>query len=164
MENVFLSFRKWLHDGKDCSEVPEEFLSSPITHTYALSLFLLSRKLTIYLNEVFNNSNLWGIPKEDLFRFLKKCVQEFKLAPRDLKYFKRAEISNFYNILEKIPFLKMGDLDILLSSFKGEGKSEDEILQIFGIKEEIKKEKIKRSFMKKYPLSRLMKHFVYIEV
>ena len=77
----FKTFNSWLFDGSRNTPLPKakdgiDILkyNSPITHTYALSLFLRNGVLNHYLDKYFNNIGLRYLPKEELFLFLKQCV------------------------------------------------------------------------------------------
>ena len=78
-------FNSWLFDGKKNSPIPRSEkvdilkYNSPITHTFVISLFLRNGPLNYYLDENFNNIGLRYLTREDLFKFVKKCVIDFKI-------------------------------------------------------------------------------------
>ena len=87
----YRTFTSWLFDGSRSSEFPEpkyddsgkEIIpdllkyNSPITVTYAISMFLKNGPLNYYLDNYFNNINLRYMDKKDVFIFIKKCVLIF---------------------------------------------------------------------------------------
>lgn len=85
---MFNQFLAWLFDGKVNSEIPEEILSykSPITHTYVISLFTRIGCFNHFLNEYFNNIGVYYLDKKDLFKYIKECVQNFRISSRQIRY------------------------------------------------------------------------------
>ena len=81
----FKTFNTWLFDGNQSSPIPKDILkyNSPISHTYVISLFLKNGTLNNYLDKYFNDLNLRYLTKEELFRFIKKCVLDFKIKTID---------------------------------------------------------------------------------
>lgn len=105
---MFKIFYKWLFDGNDKSEIPEDILSyrSPITHTYVISLFGRVGALNYFLNS-FNNLGIYCLDKRDLFKFIKECVRDFKVTNRMIQYAYFRKKSPLYNAFRsKYPFLK----------------------------------------------------------
>jgi len=74
-------FNKWLFDGNRSSPIPEPKFTtegkvsvpdilkynSPITHTFALRLFMRNGPLNYYLNKYFNDINVRYLSREELF-------------------------------------------------------------------------------------------------
>lgn len=112
----FKTFNAWLFDGNQSSPIPKDILkyNSPITHTYVVSLFLKNGVLNHYLDKYFNDLNLRYLTKEELFRFIKKCVIDFKIKKYDLMFYKRQKRNQLYEKLrEKLPHLKNDDIYLL---------------------------------------------------
>lgn len=127
--SVFQQFFDWLFDGNIKSSIPVELIksTSPISQQYAISIFLGNPNLNIYLNEYFNNTNLWYIQKEELFIFLKKCVKDFRLNRRNLAYIPWNRTSKLFDELRKrIPSLKSYEIS-LLSEIIEKSEEKDEI-------------------------------------
>jgi len=107
----FRTFNNWLFDRNKLSPIPPprdgvDILkyNSPITNTFILSLFLRNGNLNHYLNEYFNNMGLRYIPKDELFKFIKKCVFDFKVTRRDTVFYKFRRYDKMYSILrDKFP-------------------------------------------------------------
>jgi hypothetical protein len=115
--SVFQEFFDWLFNGDFKSPIPKEVLksSSPISQQYAISIFLAHSKLNNYLDENFNNINLWYLDKSELFIFLKKCVKDFKVNRRSLVYVSWNRTSKIYDELRKrIPNLKANEITYLV--------------------------------------------------
>ena len=115
---MYKTFHSWLFDQNLRSEFPNpEVLlkyNSPITHTYVLSLFVLNAKLNHFLNEYFNNVGVRYLDKEELFKFIKKCVIDFRVRRGDLVFYPRKERFKLYEALrERMPFLKNDDVFLL---------------------------------------------------
>ena len=114
----FRTFNNWLFDGIKDSPIPKpkngvDILkyNSPITHTFLVAMFLRNGYLNSYLNKYFNDINLRYLSKEELFKFIKKCVIDFRIKKRDIVYYPRRTKQILYEKLrEKIPTLKNDDI------------------------------------------------------
>jgi|GEM_PF-2281972 len=181
----YKTFFNWLFDGDINSEIPKQRTddkgkvitpdilkyNSPITHTYVVSIFLRHAPLTLYLNEYFNNINLRYLDKEDLFRFIKKCVQDFRIKRNDTVYYPRKDRQKLFEILrERTPQLKDHDLFLLCDLIEKSDKK-DQIYSALGTtvpkKEQmkIKKNKSKNDVGKKISLSKFMeRHFSIVRL
>jgi hypothetical protein len=110
----FKTFHTWLFDGSRNSPIPKATekvdilkYNSPITHTYVISMFPKHGPLNHYLNTVFNNINLRYLEREELFKFIKKCVLDFRVKKTDVTYFPYKRRSKlFETIREKFPQFK----------------------------------------------------------
>jgi len=117
----FRTFNNWLFDRNKLSPIPlpkngVDILkyNSPITNTFVLSLFMRNGSLNQYLNEYFNNMGLRYLSREELFKFIKKCVHDFKVTRRDTVFYKFRRQDKLYNILrEKFPQFKNNDVTLL---------------------------------------------------
>ena len=118
---MYKTFQNWLFDGNIKSKIPTgegipEILkyNSPINHTYLISLFLNQSKLNFYLNSYFNNMNLRYLDKEELMRFIKKCVIDFNVQRKNLAFVPYKRYDKLYNALrKKIPVLKNHEIKLL---------------------------------------------------
>jgi len=153
----FRTYNAWLFDGSKKSNFPQAKYSSdgkelipdilnyksPITHTYAISMFLKHGPLNYYLNKYFNNINLRYLDKKELFIFLKKCVLDFRVKKFDITYFKRDYKTRLYGILRnKFPELKNCDIS-LLCEIIDDSNEKDNIYQTLGL-EKVKRKKTKK--------------------
>lgn len=117
----FKTFHNWLFDGSRTSPIPKATdkidilkYNSPITHTYVISMFPKQGQLNHYLNEYFNNMNLRYLEKEELFKFIKKCVLDFRIKRRDVTYFPyKRQTKLFQKLREKVPEFKNNDIALL---------------------------------------------------
>lgn len=152
----FKTFFNWLFDGNINSEIPKprtddnnkvivpDILkyNSPITHTYVVSIFLRHAPLTRYLDEYFNDINLRYLEREDLFKFIKKCVIDFRIKKNDTVYYPRKERQKLFEILrERIPYLKDNDIFLLCDMIE-KADDKDQIYSTLGLTVP-KKEKLK---------------------
>ena len=120
MDSPFKVFNSWLFDGRKNSPIPKSEkvdilkYNSPITHTYVIALFLRNGLLNHYLDKYFNNISLRYLTREELLKFIKKCVLDFKVKKSDLVFYKRRARRVLYDKLrEKMPFLKNDDILLL---------------------------------------------------
>lgn len=162
----YKTFNSWLFDGNLKSNIPNpEVLlkyNSPINQQYLLNLFILNRKLCIYLNEYFNNNGVWYLEKEDLFKFIKKCVHDFKIQRNSFPFFSRRNIKHklFDSLRKKCPELKSYDISLLCNIIDNH-EDKDMIYRSFGFEKieklKVKKEKIQKN--KKMSVEELLNNF-----
>ena len=154
MASPYTVFSNWLFDGSRSSPIPKATekidllkYNSPITPTYLISMFVKNGPLNHYLDKHFNNIGLRYLDKEELFKFIKKCVLDFRVRRSDIGYFRYHHQTKLFNILrEKLPTLKNNDISLLCNIID---KNEDKgtIYQTLGL-EVIKKKKVKRGTKK----------------
>jgi hypothetical protein len=79
--------------------------------------------LNDYLNKYFNNIGLRYLDKEEFFKFIKKCVIEFRVNKRDTVFYPWKVQNKLFDILrEKFPYLKKDDVALLIEEID---KSDD---------------------------------------
>lgn len=121
-------FNSWLFDGRNDSSIPKPKIddngkvitpdilkyNSPITHTFLVSMFLRNGPLNYYLDKYFNDINLRYLSREELMKFIKKCVIDFRINKRDIVFYPRRPRHVLYEKLrEKMPVLKNDDISLL---------------------------------------------------
>lgn len=152
----FRTFNTWLWDGNINTPIPQPKTkddgtvvtpdimkyNSPITHTYVISLFLRNGPLNKYLNQYFNNMGVRYLDKEDLFKFIKKCVIDFGIRKNETVFYQyRKETQIYSKLRSKLPFLKNNDI-VLLAEIIEKSSDKDAIYQSLDL-EAPKKQKIK---------------------
>jgi hypothetical protein len=118
----YKTFNNWLFDGSLDSPLPKSTdkvnllkYNSPITHTFVLQLFLRNGPLNNYLNKYFNNIGLRYLDKEEFFKFIKKCVIDFRVNKRDIVFYPRRAQNKLFDILRgRFPLLKKDDVYLLI--------------------------------------------------
>ena len=166
-------FSDWLFDGKPSSPIPRggdlpDILkyNSPINHTYVISMFLTNGPLNKYLNTYFNNIGVRYLDKEELFRFIKTCVRDFKIKRKDIAYLPYKQKDEvFRKIKPKLPLLKNYDID-LLCDLINKSEEKNSIYSSLGI-EKIEKKKLKEKKKKKKKVNLkefLSENFATIEI
>jgi len=154
----FKTFNNWLFDGNRNSQIPKAQVdsngkeivpdilkyNSPIGHTYVISLFMRYGELNYYLNQYFNDINLRYLSREELFKFIKKCVLDFRVRRGDLVFYPRKERVKLFEVLrEKLPQLKDDDI-FLLCDIIDKSEIKEGIYQSLDL-EKPKKLKLKKS-------------------
>jgi len=140
----FQVFQNWLFDGNTKSEIPEELLksTSPISAQYTISIFMGNPVLNLFLDQYFNNMNLWYLDKEELFIFIKKCVRDFKIQRRSLIYTPWKKQDKLYNALRKrVPYLKPYEI-VELCKIVDNSENKDQIYKTMGLDDDLLKKKI----------------------
>lgn len=173
----FKTFNNWLFDGKLDSEIPQELLksNSPISNLYCISLFMKCGSLNHYLNKYLNNYGVFYLPKDELFRFVKRCIKDFKISKSNIWYFSKREKKNelFDELRDRYPTLK--DFEVIdLCDIIYKSKNKNEILESLGLKTDVKKEKTKKKTKKEKSVSKVVegedvnsflnRNFVFVEV
>ena len=152
------TFNNWLFDGNPKSKIPSgngvpDLLSykSPINHQYMISLFLNQGRLNHYLDEYFNNMGLYYLDKEELMKFIKKCVIDFKIQRKSLPFISRTKNTKLFDSLrKKIPIMKKHDIS-LLCDIVDKMENKQDIYYSLGLEkpETIKKQKGMKKATKK---------------
>jgi hypothetical protein len=146
----FKTFNNWLFDGSSTSPIPKPTekvdilkYNSPITHTFALQLFMRHGPLNYYLDQYFNDINVRYLSKEELFLFLKKCVLDFRVLRRDTVFYPYKAKNKLYDVLrDRLPELKNHDISLLCDVIEA-SEDKDQIYHTLGLEKPPKKEKIK---------------------
>lgn len=133
----FKTYYNWLFDGHKDSPIPAprtdengkvivpDILkyNSPITNQYVISVFLKNLHLNKYLDQYFNNINLYSIPRDELLKFVKRCVLEFRIGRYDPIYYHRKYNDKLYEIIEKrFPYIKSFEVEQLCSIINNSDK------------------------------------------
>lgn len=141
------TFTNWLFDGKYHTEPPEEVSkkSSPISNLYCMSLFMNCGSLNHYLNRYLNNYGVFYIPKDEMMKFIKKCVRDFKVSRKNVWYYsKKQKKEKLFEVLsERYPLLKEYEI-YQLCDIINKSKDKNEILQGLGLKTDVKKQKVSK--------------------
>lgn len=153
----YRTFNGWLFDGSRNSEFPQPRVddsgkeiipdilkyNSPITHTYAISMFLKNGPLNYYLNTYFNNINLRYLDKQELLEFIKKCVLDFRVSKYDTTFIPWTRKTKLFGMLRnKFPELKNCDISLLCDLVE-ESDEKEGIYNTLGL-EKPKKSKVKK--------------------
>ena len=143
----FKLFFNWLYDGNLKTEIRDKQkmlkYNSPITTTFLMKVFLRSRELNNYLNTYVNNINLRYLDKEEFFKFIKKCVIDFKLKRKDIVYYQYKRKDVLFNKLRtKMTMLKNNDLDLLCDIIDKSDEKES-VYNSLGISKPVKTKKKK---------------------
>ena len=159
----FRTFIDWAFDGSIDSPIPKPEVDSggnvitpdilkpsgPLNQRYIISMFMKNPKMCLYLNKHFNNMSIWYLDKETLFKFLKRCIIDFKVRRSELLFMKSKK--NKDKLIEKLedrfPLLKHGDIEFLYELIENSDQK-DAIYHSFGLKR-ISKRKVKKEKKKK---------------
>ena len=163
MSNIspYKLFWDWCFDNKKDSPIPEpEVLlkyNSPINEVFLLRSLICNAKLNHYLNEYMNNIGIRYIDREELFHFIKKCIQDFRVRRKEINFvpFKRTDVL-VQKLSFKFPLYKPFEIE-LLAKLVQKDKNKEAIYEALGL-EKPKKEKLKkREKVNKISLSTFLK-------
>ena len=177
----FRTFNSWLFDGQKDSPIPKpktdddgkvivpDILkyNSPITHTFVTAMFLKHGPLNFYLNEYFNDINLRYLSREELFKFIKKCVQDFRIQKSQITFYpRRPRVMLYEKLREKLALYKNDDIELICDVVE-KSDNRDAIYDSLGLdkpkKTKLKKEKKMKS--KKVSVDTFLNdHFSIIDV
>jgi hypothetical protein len=146
----YKTFNNWLFDGSRGTPIPPprgavDILkyNSPITHTFALQLFMRHGPLNHYLDEYFNNIGLRYLTKDEFFLFLKQAVLDFRATKRDTVFYPYKAKNKLYDVLrQRIPQLKNDDISLLCEIIE-KSDDKDTIYNTLGLEKPPKKQKLK---------------------
>jgi hypothetical protein len=164
------TFYRWLFDGSLRSELPQkdEFLkyNSPITTNRLISSFMFYGELNHYLNKYFNNVGLYYIEKEDIFKFIKKCIIDFKVRRNNLSFINIKRDTNLFQALrKKFPCLKSCDISLLIDTIdKGPGDVKNSVYESLGLLKLDKPKKARKSLSKAVEKTENVKIKNWIEI
>lgn len=143
----FKTFTNWLFDGKYNNDPPEELTknSSPISNLYCMSLFMNCGSLNHYLNRYLNNYGIFYVPKDEMMKFIKRCIRDFKVSRKHIWYYSKKQKKDdlFSTLSERYPLLKEYEI-YHLCEIVNKSKDKDRILQGLGLKSDVKKQKVKK--------------------
>ena len=177
----FKTFNNWLFDGRRDTPIPKpkknddgkvivyDLLkyNSPITHTFLLAMFLKHGPLNHYLNEYFNNINVRYLSREDMFIFIKKCVQQFKIQKSQIAFYPRqARVMLYEKLRERMAILKNDDVYLLCDLIE-KSDNKKAIYDSLGLDKPLKTKlkKAKKLKSKKITLKNFLEdHFSIIKV
>tara|TARA_R110000824_G_scaffold266054_5_gene454999 strand:- start:317 stop:826 length:510 start_codon:yes stop_codon:yes gene_type:complete len=104
---------RWLYDGSKSTPLPEELATGyAIGQTILLYHFQQSEHI-VYLSEMFNNYSLYTMPKEDVFKMLKDCVQRTGFKPRFIAHTKETKSKVSKALKKHHPYLDQDDVNLL---------------------------------------------------
>ena len=87
-------------------------------------MFVMYPSLYEYLNKYFNNFDVYCLDKEEFFKFIKKCVLDFRVTRRKIPYISHFKKQNklFKTLQQKYPIYKSYDIHFMcdLINFIGE--------------------------------------------
>ena len=146
MANVthYSIFYDWLFDGDPKSEIPTNEpnilkYDSPINETFILKIFMKHAEFNHYLNQNFNNIIIRNIEREDLLKFIKQCVFDFKLRRNNILYSPPIYKTKLVKKLKlKLPLLKDHEISFLADQIEHD-PNKDSIYSSLGLEKPEKK-------------------------
>lgn len=146
-DNVKISpyklLNNWLFDGNRDSEIPKEVLEAHnISNLILLYHFQVSRYI-IFINKMFNNYGLFAMKKEDVLKFLKTCVSKTNYRPPFILSEKDAKVKISKILSRKYPYLKRGDISILID-YIDSSDDKNSIYEMLGLYKPKKKKTTKK--------------------
>jgi hypothetical protein len=179
----FKTFIEWAFDGSLETEIPKPEIDSggnvivpdilkpsgPLNQRYVMQMFMKNPKMCLFLNKYFNNINVWYLDKETFFKFIKRCIHDFKFRRSDLLFLKSAKTNKealVEKLEERFPLLKFDDVRLLYELIEV-SPQKDSVYHSFGLKRittrKVKKEKKKASEVKTSLKSFLKQNFEIVE-
>lgn len=142
----FVIFKDWLFDGDMESELPKEsmFLASPRN---VLNLFGAHGKLTVFLNEYFNNFESIKLNNINFCKMIKEIIIKRGINKYSTTFYSNLkEDAGIVELKRKFPLLKSYEIPVLLKKME-ESEENTYFLEAIG-KGTVKKEKVKKSEIK----------------
>ena len=130
--NPWTEFKEWLNCSNMNIELNEKVVKAIVPRS-VLCMFANHGTLTVFLNECFNNFNLYQIPPIEFFKFIKHIVHSKNIKTFSfLKTESRSKSAK--ELQEKLPLLKTYEIDLLLDLCKDD-ENYDSFAEYLGIKE-----------------------------
>ena len=116
--NVFFD---WCYDGDPKSPIPRgenipdiTKYNSPINEGFILRMFVNHFTITMYLNEFINNIGVRYIDREDLLKFIKQLIRDYKINRNSFRYLGYKRDTKLIDaIKKKFLHLKNFEVDLL---------------------------------------------------
>lgn len=124
MTNPLQEFKKWLCDGNINSDLDENVTKAVYVVT-ALVMFSRLNSSTIYLNELYNNEDIYSKiiyeNKIEFFKELKRFAIKHKLSIYDFPYINlKKEKIQYEEVQNLFPLLKHYEIEYLIDELKKE--------------------------------------------
>ncbi len=144
-QSPYILFNNWLFDGDLETPIPEPWVLRALNPCTILQSFSMLNSITVYLDETFNNFNIYQIEKETFFKYLKEFVIRKKISKNHICFFRHhkedKDITYIHNL---IPYIKRYEVFQFLDVIKNDEEFNDRFLITIGLKEE-KKSKLTSS-------------------
>jgi hypothetical protein len=123
--NPYQDFKTWLCDGNMKSELDPEVVKA-VYIVWALTLFSRFYDTSIYLNDMYNNLDIYmkelSEKKIEFFKELKMIATRKRLSPWDLSYISlKKEKFDYKHLQETFPELKTYEIELLVDIMKEQG-------------------------------------------
>lgn len=123
--NPYQDFKTWLCDGNMKSELNPEVVKA-VYIVWALTLFSRFYDISIYLNNMYNNLDIYmkelSEKKLEFFKELKMIATRKRLSPWDLSYISlKKEKFDYKNLQQYFPELKTFEIELLVEIMKEQG-------------------------------------------
>lgn len=130
--------------------VLEDWVVNALNPAMVLCMFGRIKGVTVFLNEYFNDYNIYTMNKKEFFIFLKEIVQKKKITKNDLSYLKHhKEDKELSNIHKKFPMLKRYEVYQFLEELKKDEMYEEVLYALGLIDVKPKKTKVTKQQKKK---------------
>lgn len=124
MTNPLQEFKRWLCDGNINSDLDENVTKAVYVVT-ALVMFSRLNSSTIYLNELYNNEEIYSKiiydNKIEFFKELKRFAIKHKLGIYDFPYINlKKEKIQYEDVQNLFPLIKQYEIEYLINELKKE--------------------------------------------
>jgi hypothetical protein len=138
---------RWLFDGSKVTGIPEDVVKDKsISQLYLLYYFQASH-LNLYINQTFNNYNLFALDRVEVFKFLKQCVNLSGYKPSFVKKESKIKSKLVDALVSHYPYLKREEIFMLVEMIDASDEK-DAVYEMFGFYKP-KKKKITKAEKKR---------------
>ncbi len=138
----------WVRDGNTKSEYPKPLVDSKvISPVYFLNYFLTSPRYFVWINNNFNNFNLFKLNVVDLMRLFKEIVHNTGYSSFSKKKVQPKDNELVGMLKEKFPYYKKEEI-LMAVKIIDESEDKDTIYEMFGINNKSKVKKLTKAEVK----------------
>lgn len=140
----YVIYNNWLKDGNLNSPYPKELEENKyvITPTIILNHFIQSPKYFIFINNLYNNMNLFYLKVSDIAKTVKEAYYYTRYTSYNSKKKTEAKPNALIDILkQKYPYYKKEEI-LMVVNIIDNSEEKDTIYEMFGLKGNVKAKKM----------------------
>ena len=131
-ESPYQILSKWLNDKSKISPMPKELEEDKAIGSQYILYYFQTSPYILYLNELFNNFDIYQMKKKDVFKMMKDICLKISFRPKYIANTKEKNTALEKCLQEKYPYLKQWEIGYL-GSIIDSMDNKDNIYESFGL-------------------------------
>lgn len=128
-----------------------EYVAKILTPHMVLQMFSLSNTVTIFLNETFNNYEIFQLDKMRFLKYIKEIVYTKRIPRYRTCYFQHHKVNKDISLIHKfLPQLKRHEVSQFLNLIEHDKEFYDGFMMTIGLKDQQTKTSVTSEEKKKY--------------